>query len=87
MGEEVSVADLAQDEEQEEVEYMEFDPYAFIKSLPPLEQCAPTWRRALLPKQTRNCKRKTLVRTPRMHAVISIISPSGAVRSSLQTMG
>lgn len=63
MGEEVSVADLAQDEPREEEvdEYMEFDPYAFIKSLPPLEQCAPTWRRALLPKQTRNCKRKTLV--------------------------
>jgi CTD small phosphatase-like protein 2 len=63
MGEEVSVADLAQEEPRDEEveEYMEFDPYAFIKSLPPLEQCAPTWRRALLPKQTRNCKRKTLV--------------------------
>jgi len=78
MGEEVSVADLAQEEpRQEEVdveEYMEFDPYAFIKSLPPLEQCAPTWRRALLPKQTRNCKRKTLVMPTPMK--LSYISPA-----------
>ena len=70
MGEEVCVADLAQEEARQEEadvdvdDYMEFDPYAFIKSLPPLEQCAPTWRRALLPKQTRNCKRKTLVGLP-----------------------
>ena len=66
------MADLAQEEARQEEgdvdvdvdDYMEFDPYAFIKSLPPLEQCAPTWRRALLPKQTRNCKRKTLVGSP-----------------------
>lgn len=50
------------DVDDEDLLELEFDPYAFIKSLPPLEQCAPAWRRCLLPKQTRQCKRKTLVR-------------------------
>ena len=58
MGEEVYVADAAHDLDEDS---LEFDPYAFIKSLPPLDQCAPAWRRSLLPKQTRQCKRKTLV--------------------------
>ncbi len=43
---------------------LEFDPYAFIKSLPPLRDCVPFSRSApLLPRQTRRCKRKTLART------------------------
>ncbi|KAK9826488.1 hypothetical protein WJX81_005012 [Elliptochloris bilobata] len=43
-------------------ECLEFDPYAFIKSLPPLSDCVPPSRPApLLPRQTRRCKRKTLV--------------------------
>lgn len=46
-------------------ECMEFDPYAFIKSLPPLSECVPPSRAApLLPCQTRRCKRKTLARAP-----------------------
>ena len=66
-GEETCAAELAivpaADEEDGDNDLYEFafDPYSFIKSLPPLESCVPAWRRALLPKQTRNCKRKTLV--------------------------
>ncbi len=41
---------------------IDFDPYTFIKNLPPLKQVVPRWRRSLLPRQTRQCKRKTLVR-------------------------
>lgn len=40
---------------------MEFCPLAFIKSLPPLEQCVSKYRPVLLPRQTRQCKQKTLV--------------------------
>ena len=43
---------------------IDFDPYTFIKNLPPLKQVVPRWRRSLLPRQTRQCKRKTLVRAP-----------------------
>lgn len=66
-GEETCAAELsgvpvAEDEDGDNDLYeFAFDPYSFIKSLPPLENCVPAWRRALLPKQTRNCKRKTLV--------------------------
>jgi len=43
-------------------ECLEFDPYAFIKSLPPLADVVPPARPApLLPRQTRRCPRKTLV--------------------------
>jgi len=41
---------------------IDFDPYTFIKNLPPLKQVVPRWRCSLLPRQTRQCKRKTLVR-------------------------
>lgn len=63
LGEELCAADLPQQTDPEEDDLYEysFDTYSFIKSLPPLEDCVPAWRRALLPKQTRNCKRKTLV--------------------------
>eukprot|EP00884_Botryococcus_braunii_P006431 jgi/Botrbrau1/1578/Bobra.0185s0002.1 len=44
-----------------ELEYIDFDPYSFIKSLPPLEQVVPQWRKTLLPRQTRRNRRKTLV--------------------------
>jgi hypothetical protein len=50
-----------QDVEDTEFEYMEFDPFSFIKSLPPLEQVVPQWRKTLLPRQTRQNRRKTLV--------------------------
>ena len=65
-GEETCTAELAavpvgDEEDGDDLYEFAFDPYSFIKSLPPLENCVPAWRRALLPKQTRNCKRKTLV--------------------------
>ncbi|PNW78830.1 hypothetical protein CHLRE_09g391541v5 [Chlamydomonas reinhardtii] len=50
------------EEEEDEEEFVEFDPLLFIKQLPPLEQCVPAHRPALLPKQTRAmARRKTLV--------------------------
>ncbi|BDA42174.1 probable CTD small phosphatase-like protein 2 at C-terminar half [Coccomyxa sp. Obi] len=49
------------EEEEYDGECIDFDPYAFIKNLPPLKQVVPRWRRSLLPRQTRQCKRKTLV--------------------------
>ena len=52
------------EEEDYDEECIDFDPYAFIKNLPPLKQVVPRWRRSLLPRQTRQCKRKTLVSAP-----------------------
>lgn len=40
---------------------IEFDPYVFIKRLPPLHECIPPRTAVLLPRQTRRCKKKTLV--------------------------
>lgn len=60
--EEAGAAKYVEEEEYDE-ECIDFDPYAFIKNLPPLKQVVPRWRRSLLPRQTRQCKRKTLVRT------------------------
>lgn len=48
-------------EEEEEDSYLDFDPFVFIKRLPPVEQCVPARREFLLPRQTRRTKRKTLV--------------------------
>jgi len=53
------------DEDDSEVEYeysQNFDPFYFIKNLPPLEVCVPAYRENLLPKQTRQTRnKKTLV--------------------------
>lgn len=45
----------------EEADDYSFDPFTFIKNLPPLEHCFPTARGTLLPRQTRRSKQKTLV--------------------------
>lgn len=47
--------------EEEEESYLDFDPFVFIKRLPPVEQCVPARCEFLLPRQTRRSKRKTLV--------------------------
>ncbi|GAB2297670.1 hypothetical protein Dimus_031757 [Dionaea muscipula] len=52
--------DACMDEEEYE-ELDDFDPYLFIKNLPALSSVVPTFRRLLLPKQTRRCPRTTLV--------------------------
>lgn len=49
------------DEDESEDDCLSFDPLAFIRSLPSLEEVVPRFRKALLPKQTRQCKQKTLV--------------------------
>ncbi|XP_049392064.1 uncharacterized protein LOC125856539 isoform X2 [Solanum stenotomum] len=48
-------------EEEETEEFDDFDPYFFIKNLPDLSSVVPTFRRVLLPKQTRSCPSTTLV--------------------------
>ncbi|CAN1313270.1 CTD small phosphatase-like protein 2 [Linum perenne] len=48
-------------EEDEYEEFDDFDPYYFIKNLPELSSVIPTFRRGLLPKQTRSCPPTTLV--------------------------
>ena len=44
---------VAFEEEDLDGEEENFDPYAFIKTLPPLSQCTAPWRHQLLPRQTR----------------------------------
>lgn len=48
-------------EDDEFEDYDDFDPYLFIKTLPDLSTVVPTFRRMLLPKQTRSCPPTTLV--------------------------
>ncbi|KAH9619051.1 hypothetical protein KSS87_009158 [Heliosperma pusillum] len=48
-------------EEEELEEFDDFDPYFFIKNLPALSSVVPTFRRMLLPKQTRRCPPNSLV--------------------------
>ncbi|XP_074295684.1 uncharacterized protein LOC141623479 [Silene latifolia] len=48
-------------EEEEHEEFDDFDPYFFIKNLPALSSVVPTFRRMLLPKQTRRCPPNSLV--------------------------
>jgi len=45
----------------DEDEYMDFDPLQFIKNLPPLDQVVSPFRSYLLPRKTRQCRRKTIV--------------------------
>ena len=55
-------AEEEEGEEGDEVDdYGEFDPYLFIKRLPPLDECVPRQRPVLLPRKTRRCPRITLV--------------------------
>ena len=50
------------DMDDEEFAEVEFDPYAFIKTLPPLNECVPARNTFLLPRLTRHSMRKkTLV--------------------------
>jgi len=48
-------------EDDEFEDFDDFDPYLFIKTLPDLSKVVPTFRRMLLPKQTRSCPPITLV--------------------------
>ncbi|KAI4336586.1 hypothetical protein L6164_015096 [Bauhinia variegata] len=48
-------------EDDEFVDFDDFDPYLFIKTLPALSSVVPTFRPLLLPKQTRSCPPTTLV--------------------------
>lgn len=48
-------------EDDECEEFDDFDPYFFMKNLPDLTSVVPTFRRMLLPKQTRSCPPTTLV--------------------------
>lgn len=54
-------ADCAPEEPEEDDDCQQFDPLLFIKSLPPLHLCVPQYREMLLPKQTRSCRKKTIV--------------------------
>jgi CTD small phosphatase-like protein 2 len=55
-------AHVSQDSPEEDVsDEVEFDPYAFIKALPPLRECVPARNSFLLPRQTRHSHKKTLV--------------------------
>jgi len=44
-----------QEEECDDDEYMDFDPYLFIRKLPPLSSVVPPTRHVLLPRQV--CER------------------------------
>ncbi|CAO2829738.1 unnamed protein product [Amaranthus hypochondriacus] len=55
------MVDSSVEEEERYEEYDDFDPYFFIKNLPDLSTVVPTFRRHLLPKQTRRCPPTTLV--------------------------
>ena len=55
------MVDSSVEEEERYEEYDDFDPYFFIKNLPELSTVVPTFRRHLLPKQTRRCPPTTLV--------------------------
>ncbi|XP_057949579.1 uncharacterized protein LOC131144750 [Malania oleifera] len=48
-------------DEEDFEEFDDFDPYLFIKNLPDLSSVVPTFRRMLLPKQTRSCPPISLV--------------------------
>jgi CTD small phosphatase-like protein 2 len=73
-----AVAAAAADvEEDEEEECYEFDPFLFIKRLPPLAACVPTRTTFLLPRQTRRSKNRTLVLDLDETLVHSTLEPGG----------
>lgn len=63
----VSAADAynrmsASKEDDSDSEYgLEFNPYSFVRTLPPLSEVLPLYHKLLLPPQTRRFSRKTLV--------------------------
>lgn len=63
VSQEVSCCTTEEVQEVEEDEFceVEFDPYAFIKTLPPLSKCVPARNKFLLPRMTRHSHKKTLV--------------------------
>lgn len=70
-------ADADAEEEDEEEECYEFDPFLFIKRLPPLAACVPTRTTFLLPRQTRRSKNRTLVLDLDETLVHSTLEPGG----------
>ena len=52
---------LPKDDDSDSEYGLEFNPYSFVKSLPPLSSVVPPHLKTLLPPQTRRCPRKTLV--------------------------
>lgn len=52
---------LPKDDDSDSEYGLEFNPYSFVKTLPPLAQVIPKHLKTLLPPQTRRCPRKTLV--------------------------
>ncbi|KAJ1391637.1 HAD-like superfamily [Sesbania bispinosa] len=59
-GQDSMSSDICQEDDELE-DFDDFDPYLFIKTLPELSTVVPTFRRLLLPKQTRSCPPTTLV--------------------------
>lgn len=59
-GQDSMSSDLCPEDDEFE-DFDDFDPYLFIKTLPDLSTVVPTFRRLLLPKQTRSCPPTTLV--------------------------
>mmetsp|Transcript_23057 Transcript_23057/g.58141 ORF Transcript_23057/g.58141 Transcript_23057/m.58141 type:complete len:492 (+) Transcript_23057:296-1771(+) len=60
----VNIYDQSEDEEESEDEedvYAEFDPYRFMKYLPPLNLVVPDARDPVLPEKDAGCKKMTLV--------------------------
>ena len=56
-----AVDDDTSDEDLDDNELDEFDPYSFIKTLPPLSKCVQPRNTFLLPRLTRHSHKKTLV--------------------------
>lgn len=52
---------LPKDDDSDSEYGLEFNPYSFVKTLPPLAAVVPPHLKTLLPPQTRRCPRKTLV--------------------------
>eukprot|EP00887_Chlorella_sp_A99_P003963 scaffold11.g3963.t1 len=61
--------------DEEEDDCLDFDPFLFIKRLPPVEQCIPPRHDFLLPRQTRRSKRKTLVLDLDETLLLNLVDP------------